>query len=298
MKDISVPVDDQVTLNVRHRPGVVPPAFLLLHGIDSNARMWDEVAGRLAAEGHPVYAVDQRGHGASDAPEHGYDNATAAADVAAVARALGLSGVVLGGHSWGALVSLRLTAREPGLVSAIALIEGGWAHAAAVCDSWEQFSGLLSMSEFDLAGATLDAVRDFQRAVYPDWSQSAIEASLHSLRVSPDGSLTPRLTTERRASILRSIWDDPPAQWFPSIGVPALLMPAVPKPTRRWEVMFERIRACVEPAAAALPRAEVREYLDSDHDLHAQHPGRVAGDLLWLAAQAGRTEGADDRRVT
>ena len=295
--DVRVPVADGVALRVRHRPGTAGPPFLLLHGIDSNARMWDQVADRLAAEGHPVYAIDQRGHGESDAPDDGYDNPTAAADVVTVARELGISGAVLAGHSWGALLSLRLAARHPELVSGLALLDGGWAHAAAVCDSWEQFSGLLSMSEMDLTGATLDAVRDFQRAVYPDWSEAAIEAALHSLRVNEDGSLTPRLTTARRLSILRSVWDDPPAQWFPGIHVPALLMPAVPAQNRRWEIMFERIRACVEPAAAALGEAPVREYLDADHDLHAQHPDRVADDLLWLAGEVRRARATDDRPV-
>ena len=41
--------------------------WVLTHGLASNARLWDGVARRLAAAGHRVVTVDQRGHGASTA---------------------------------------------------------------------------------------------------------------------------------------------------------------------------------------------------------------------------------------
>src|SRR6266540_576228 len=72
-------------LHVRHFAGVSSRRpFVLVHGLSSNARLWDGVAGRLAAHGHPVYAVDLRSHGESDRPAEGYDTATAAADLDAV----------------------------------------------------------------------------------------------------------------------------------------------------------------------------------------------------------------------
>src|SRR5688500_20348076 len=47
---------------------------LLVHCLSSNARLWDGVAARLAEAGHPVVAVDLRGHGSSeDVPETGTD---------------------------------------------------------------------------------------------------------------------------------------------------------------------------------------------------------------------------------
>lgn len=128
--DISISVTDQVRLHVRHWPGIQPRAFLLLHGLTSNARLWDEVACRLTTRGYPVYAVDLRGHGESDAADDGDDTATAAADVARVGAALGLSGVVVAGHSWGASVALRLAAENPELVGGLALVDGGWSDAA------------------------------------------------------------------------------------------------------------------------------------------------------------------------
>jgi hypothetical protein len=115
--------------------------------------------------------------------------------------------------------------------------------------------------------------------------QESIEAVLHSLRVNEDGSLTQRLPPAQREAIMRSIWNDPPARWFSSVKVPAMLMPAIPRPERRWEFLFTRMNACVGPAASALSGATVRGYLGGGHDLHAQHPDRVAADLLSPANQ-------------
>ena len=286
---LSVPVDDGVSLHVRHRPGTVSPAFLLVHALESNARLWDQVADHLSAAGHAVYAVDLRGHGESDTPDHGYDNATATADLAAVATALGLTRSVVAGHSWGAHIALRLAAEHPHLVSGLALLEGGWAGPAAIYESWEIFEAVIrsmvSLSDGD--GATLGRIRDYLRTIHPDWSVEAIEASLFSLRIDANGSPAPALSTPQRTAIMRSLWDDLPARWFPSIAVPVLMMPAFPKDNQQWppriRALVERIRSFVYVAAAELPRSTIREYVDSDHDLHAQHPGRVANDLMDFA---------------
>lgn len=273
----SVPASPGVTLRVRHRPGGAELPFLLVHGLGSNARLWDEVAERLHAEGHPTYAVDQRGHGESDAPDDGYDTGTAVADLAAVAAALGLTDVVVAGHSWGGNVSLRLTAQHPELVRGLALVDGGWITLSASSDSWEEFASRYGVRE--LTGVTVRTMREYWRNVHPDWSEAAIDASLADLRERPDGSVERRLSAARHMSVLRSMWDDPPSRWLPGIAVPTVLMPAIP----RYAPRAERVRSWVEAVAAAMPEATVREYLGGDHDLHAQYPARVAGDLLQLA---------------
>jgi pimeloyl-ACP methyl ester carboxylesterase len=283
---ISVPVARGVTLRVRHRPGTATPAFLLVHGLSSNARLWDEVADRLAAEDHPVYAVDLRSHGESDAPEDGYDTATAAADLAAVGAELSLDGAVVAGQSWGGNVVVRLAAEHPALVAGLALVDGGWINLSADFDSWEACATALRPP--DLNGATAEGMRAFLRRFHPDWSPAAVEATVANLRIEPDGTVTRRLSIPRHMSIVRSMWDDPPAHWFPAVAAPVLLLPAIPKDRRR----AERARARVAAAQAALPTATVREYVGADHDLHAQQPDRLARDLLDLAQLASPTGGA------
>ncbi|MEU4898732.1 alpha/beta hydrolase [Streptomyces sp. NPDC021722] len=281
--DLSVPVTDDVTLHVRHRPGTAPSPgslpFLLVHGMASSARLWDEVADHLAAAGHAVYAVDLRGHGDSDTPETGYDTPTAVADLVAVAAALGLDRVVVAGHSWGGNVSVRLAAEHPELVAALALVDGGWLEPATSFPSWDAFVGALRPAS--LEGATVQSVSDYFRAIHPDWSPAAIEAAVATMRVNPDRSLSRRMSTEQHMSILRSIWNEPPGPWYAAIAAPTLLMPAIPKGADgKWA---DRIRSRIRETTAELRHATMREYRDSEHDLHAQHPRRVAEDLLGLA---------------
>jgi predicted alpha/beta hydrolase len=72
--------------SVDESPGI---PILLIHGLASNARLWDGPARRLAELGHAVTAIDLRGHGLSDKPDTGYDMANIADDVLDVVNALG-----------------------------------------------------------------------------------------------------------------------------------------------------------------------------------------------------------------
>jgi pimeloyl-ACP methyl ester carboxylesterase len=97
----------------------------LLHGLASAARIWDLVAPFLAARGHVVTALDQRGHGESDKPNSGYDFATIIADDTATAQALNIERPILVGHSWGALVALQYAAVHPEQTTALVMVDGG-----------------------------------------------------------------------------------------------------------------------------------------------------------------------------
>jgi len=258
-----------------------PPArdFLLVHGLSSNARLWDEVAVRLAAAGHEATAVDLRSHGESDVPDDGYDTATAADDVATIAGHLGISGAIVAGQSWGGNVVIRLAVEHPDVVAALALVDGGWFSPADAFDSWASAERRMRPPDVDRTPAA--AMRARMRAAHPRWSDAAIEATVANLREEADGTIHRRLSIEHHMQIARSMWDDPPAPYYPRVAVPVLLMPALPDDPDAAAARRERI---LRPAAA-LPDATVSEYLGGDHDLHAQQPGRVAGDLLALAAR-------------
>jgi pimeloyl-ACP methyl ester carboxylesterase len=279
MRSRKVDVGDSVGLNVRCWPGAGTP-YLLVHGLSSNARLWDEVAEVLADAGHPVYAVDLRSHGESDAPPDGYDTGTAAADVAAVARGLGLGPAIVAGQSWGGNVVVRLAARFPDLVRALALVDGGWIDLTSQFDSWPECAAALRPP--DVGDMRPDGLRRMIRAGHPDWSEAAIEATAANLRVTEDGGLERRLSIPDHMTILRSMFQDPPWRDFPSVGVPVLLMPAVPTEP----VAASRKRSAVEKAAGSLAQPRISEYVGGDHDLHAQQPRAVAADLLTLATEA------------
>ncbi len=268
--DERVPVADSVYLHVRRWPGGDGRPFVLVHGLSSNARLWDGVAEVLAAHGHPVHAVDLRSHGDSDAPPDGYDTATAAQDVAA----LGIPGAIVAGQSWGGNVAVTLAAKHPEAVAALALVDGGWFVPSEEFPSWEACEAALRPPDID--GLPAEELRGYLRRAHPDWAPDAIEATMYNMRVWPDGTVTRRLSIDRHMRIVRSMWDDPPQPYYASVAVPVLLIPAGRAPHAR-----------IEATAAALPDATVRPYPDGDHDLHAQHPQELAADLLGLADRIG-----------
>lgn len=267
-------------LAVRRAEGARRP-FLLVHGLASNARVWDGVAARLAAAGHEVVAVDQRGHGRSEQVDAGYTTKQCAADLAALCVELGLTGgrvPVAAGQSWGGNVVVHL-AGEHEAVAGLALVDGGWIFLGDRFATFEDCWAALAPPVFD--GMTHDDLAARVRAWHPDWPEDGVAGTLANFRREPDGTVRPHLAREHHREILHSLWSDDPRLLFPSVRVPVLLAPAAAAEDGQ---EAEGARA----ALRLLPDAQVSWYAGADHDLHAQHPDRLAADLLALA---GRVDG-------
>jgi len=99
--------------------------FLLLHGFGNEAHVWDDLAPALAPH-YRVLALDQRGHGASDADDAGrYDHESMVRDVEAVCEALGIDRLVLCGHSMGGRVAMHFAGRNPGRLAGLVVVDAG-----------------------------------------------------------------------------------------------------------------------------------------------------------------------------
>lgn len=278
-----VTVGDGITLRViRQRPpaGVaVRRDVLLVHGLSSNALLWEGVSTILAAAGHPVVAIDLRSHGESDAPAAGYDTATAADDVAAVAAALGIASALVAGQSWGGNVVVALAAHHPWVVAGLGLVDGGWFSPSSQFDSWEACERALRPP--DVEGRPAAEMEGYLRSAHPDWASWAIEATMASLMVTADGTLRRRLSIPHHMSIVRSMWDNPPQPLFPLVHVPVVLMPALPGDDAAAADRLRRLRE----SATTLTDATLHPYPGGDHDLHAQQPVAIAADLIELAGR-------------
>jgi pimeloyl-ACP methyl ester carboxylesterase len=85
--------------------------MLLLHALGEDERNWHTVLPRLA-EAHRVYALDLRGHGASDFPgQYSFD--LMRDDVLGFLDAVGVDRCVLIGHSMGGTVSCLVAEAAP-----------------------------------------------------------------------------------------------------------------------------------------------------------------------------------------
>jgi pimeloyl-ACP methyl ester carboxylesterase len=99
---------------------------VLLHGFPQTHLMWRHVAAELARE-HTVICPDLRGYGGSGKPEASgpevYAKRTMAADVVALADALGFGRFALVGHDRGALVAFRAGLDHPDRVSHLGCLD-------------------------------------------------------------------------------------------------------------------------------------------------------------------------------
>ncbi|MFG2075128.1 alpha/beta fold hydrolase [Nonomuraea maritima] len=141
-----VPVADGVTLSAAVAGSGSP--IVLLHGFPQTHVMWRHVATDLAAD-LTVICPDLRGYGASDKPvENGpdtYAKRTMAADVVALARALGHERFALAGHDRGALVAFRAALDHPATISHLACLD-----VLPTLDMWDVLHGADAAVAFHL----------------------------------------------------------------------------------------------------------------------------------------------------
>ena len=111
-----------ITVHYLDYPGPAP-AIILLHGLSANANEFGGLLDAGLAENHRVIAPDLRGRGRTGKPDSGYSMSDHAADVIALLDHLGLDEVIMGGHSFGALLSIYLAANYPDRIRRVIVID-------------------------------------------------------------------------------------------------------------------------------------------------------------------------------
>ncbi len=271
-----VPTRDGTHLAVRlwSTPSAGGRAVVLVHGLASNSRLWDGAARQLAGHGHGVAAIDLRGHGVSDTPDHGYSMSEIARDVADVIEHLArvhrdFTVPVVAGQSWGGNVAVELAARHPGHVSGIVCVDGGTIQLSNAFPDWD--SCAVALAPPNLEGTRAERLRAVIATSHPDWTDEALDGTMHNMEVLDDGTVRPRLARHRHMTILRHLWEHSPTELWPTIAVPVLFTPAL-----RTDSQGPVKREQVDVALSQLGAGAVEWFEGADHDLHAQHPARFA----------------------
>lgn len=116
IQHIEVESGIRLAVSVSGAPG--KPAIVFSNSLAASFGMWDEVAERLAPHAHLV-RYDARGHGQSDAPEHGYTIERLGGDVLAILDALKIQRAVICGVSLGGLTAMWLGIHAPDRVNGL-----------------------------------------------------------------------------------------------------------------------------------------------------------------------------------
>ena len=248
-------------------------AIVMVHGLASNATLWQGAAESMVSLGHRAVAIDQRGHGLSDKPDDGYDMGTVTEDLALLIENLreeGMPKPVVAGQSWGGNVAIELAHRRSDLIRGVVAVDGGFLELREHFPDWELCSTALRPP--NLLGTHVDEFRRWIRDAHPDWPESGIEATVNNMEVLADSTIRPWLSLDRHLQVLRGLWEHQPTKLYSEIEVPVLFVPA----EGEGGIFTATKRKALERATALLPASKVEWFSPADHDLHAQFPERFA----------------------
>ncbi len=193
-------------------------SVVCIHGVGQHGGIFEELAQRLAGQGHAVLALDLRGHGDSGR-EPPWDTGTHLADVLATLDSLGIEQATWVGHSFGGRLCAGLAAAAPERTRALAMLDPGLEVPPAVALRGAEIERL------DWSFATVDG------AVNALLSSEAVVASPHQvvreyaeddLRQGPDGRY--RFRSSPSAAVVA--WSEMVLPSPPIAKVPTLFLTA------------------------------------------------------------------------
>ena len=247
--------------------------IVLLHGLASSCRIWHLTAPILARD-FSVIAMDQRGHGDSAKPDHGYDFARVSRDAAGLIGAKGLNDPIVVGHSWGGDVALELAAAHPGLAGGLCFIDGGMIEPSTRHGSLAEAREQMAPPVF--TGVTMEEFRERLRPRTEELGPGFEAMVLANFETLADGTIRAKLSRDNHLRIIDALWDHHPPTLFPKVSCPALIMPARqlndPAGQQRALLRGETVAA----AERLLPRGKTVWLEDSIHDVPIQRPELVA----------------------
>lgn len=250
------------------------PSLLLIHGIGSRSVSWWPVIDALA-ERFRLFALDLRGHGASDKPPRGYALADYAADLAGVLAALGLDRPRLLGHSLGGLVSLAWAIDRPDAAAAIALEDTALRSQPEVLRAFDGWLALNAM--------TVDEATAAFRTEHPDWTAEDCRRRAESITGTARG-----VFTELRADAADNIATGRDRLGpLAAIRSPLLLVHGDPD-TGSMVVPADAVRL-----AATLPNARLTRVPGAGHGIHRDNTEAFLAAVVPFLAESGGVANGD-----
>jgi pimeloyl-ACP methyl ester carboxylesterase len=254
--------------------------LLLVHGLASNRKMWEECAMHLIDQGYQIASVDLRGHGESmneAAPELTIE--AYASDIASILTFLkGRDATVwenplVIGQSWGGNIVLTVAHRYPDLVAGAVCVDGGFIDLQDVFPDWDECEKALKPPELKIpANILTETVRSW----HPDWSRFGIEGMLSNFYIDINANTSYlRLSLRRHMAILHDLWKNRPREIYEQISVPILFLPAGSA-----DAFSRNKETDIEYALTHIPIAEAVWFRDNCHDVHTENPSEVAAVIV------------------
>ncbi len=194
--------------------------LLLMPGLTANAHSFDGLVAKGLGEAVRLLAVDLRGRGLSDKPASGYTLEDHAADIIGLLDQLELEQVLLGGHSYGGLLSMYMAHRYPERVEKLVIID-----AAA---EMHPDTRKLIQPAIDRLGKTVPSWETYLAAVkvmpfFYQWWDAAIESYFRAdVETLANGAVIAR---SRPEAIVEAVEHVLAEEW--QVKLPGILQPAL-----------------------------------------------------------------------
>jgi len=199
--------------------------LVLMPGLTANAHSFDGLIAAGLSPALRVLALDLRGRGLSDKPTSGYSMADHAADVLALLDAMDIKRVVLGGHSFGGLLTLYMAARYPDRVRKLVVIDAAGSMHPQVRELIKPSVDRLGkvVPSWD---AYITAMK--QMPFYRGWWDPIIEGFYRAdVEIRADGTVKPRSRPEAIIEAVDKALAEDWAKHLVAITQPTLLLNAL-----------------------------------------------------------------------
>ena len=186
------------------------PTLVLTHGLTANCRSFGGLIDAGLSDAMRVFTLDLRGRGLSDSPNDGYTVEEQAADVLGFLDAFDLGRIVLGGHSYGGLLTYYLAANHPQRFSKCVVIDTPIGVSPIVLEQARPSINRLGQPVPSWE-AYLAAIR--AQPYFEDWWEPKIEEYYRAdVRFNEDGTVQSRSKPEHIMAAIEAPlsmdWDD------------------------------------------------------------------------------------------
>ena len=197
------------------------PTLFLMHGLTANAHAFDGLIAAGLAPDYSVISIDLRGRGKSDQPAQGYSLAEHAQDIIGLLDHLKVDKAIIGGHSFGALLTFYMSRYYPERIDKMLIMDA----AVRMHERTKEMLGP-AMSRLGQQFPSFDSYIDkVKHAPYiTSWDPQMESYYQADVKVNGEGGVTciPRL--ENMIEAVNGVLAEPMAEHIQYATQPALLI--------------------------------------------------------------------------
>ena len=197
------------------------PTIILMHGLTANAHAFDGLIAAGLSPAFNIISVDLRGRGLSEQPDTGYTMSEHAKDIIGLLDHLQIEKAIIGGHSYGALITFYMAVHYPERVEKMIILD-----AAARMHENTKAMLIPAMSRI---GQTFPSFNDYLIKVktapyFTIWDDAMLTYYQADIIENADHSVTQRSKPEHIAEAITKVLAEPWMEYIKGVEQEAILI--------------------------------------------------------------------------